>query len=352
MNKSTITREQAQKIIVAADEVITALAGNNEDVHPDDSKKMCDLWDDLNDRYAPPEVVRELARMALAAMDSEPVEESVTCWSCRNEVEISAIGDRDGYCPICDAPIDLDEEPYNSPQPAPVVSEGLISELEQVLDWILNTLPVPTPLTIPNARRLVAVINACRAAMLQAEPVTTANKLGTSGNSGLVPVPDEFLSVSQNEHGMFELSEDCMCRLAVALSQQNKGLVAPPGYVMVPKEPTDEMIAAAMNCDDVLFNSDESFCVQFGNIYEAMLAAAPQLPGNDHATVSGKWIPVSERMPDDSSDVLCTAEFDGPGDWRKKVGYWHEGKWVVYGASWTPTHWMPLPAAPQEVKGE
>ncbi|WP_407247555.1 hypothetical protein [Klebsiella oxytoca] len=71
MTKSTITREQAQKIIVAADEVITALAGTNEDVHPDDSKKMCELWDDLNDRHAPPVVVRELARMALAAMDSE-----------------------------------------------------------------------------------------------------------------------------------------------------------------------------------------------------------------------------------------------------------------------------------------
>ena len=52
--------------------------------------------------------------------------------------------------------------------------------------------------------------------------------------------------------------------------------VAPPGYVMVPREPTDEMIAAAMNCEDVLFNSDDSFCVQFGNIYEAMLAAAQQ----------------------------------------------------------------------------
>ncbi|MEC4515903.1 hypothetical protein [Klebsiella pneumoniae] len=52
--------------------------------------------------------------------------------------------------------------------------------------------------------------------------------------------------------------------------------VAPDGYVMAPKEPTDEMIAAAMNCEDVLFNSDDSFCVQFGNIYEAMLAAAPQ----------------------------------------------------------------------------
>lgn len=73
MTKLTITREQEQKIIVAADEVITALAGTNEDVHPDDSKKMCELWDDLNDRYAPPVVVRELARMALAAMDSKPV---------------------------------------------------------------------------------------------------------------------------------------------------------------------------------------------------------------------------------------------------------------------------------------
>lgn len=48
------------------------------------------------------------------------------------------------------------------------------------------------------------------------------------------------------------------------------------GWVMVPIEPTDDMIAAAMNCDDVLFNSDESFCVQFGNIYAAMIAAAPQ----------------------------------------------------------------------------
>lgn len=57
--------------------------------------------------------------------------------------------------------------------------------------------------------------------------------------------------------------------------------VAPPGYVMVPNVPTDEMIAAAMNCEDVLFNSDESFCVQFGNIYEAMLAAAPKPEANN-----------------------------------------------------------------------
>ncbi|MDM3130108.1 hypothetical protein [Citrobacter sp. CK205] len=66
---TTITREQAQKIIDAADEVITALAGTNEDVHPE-SDNMLRLWDDLNDRYAPPEVVRELARIALASLDA------------------------------------------------------------------------------------------------------------------------------------------------------------------------------------------------------------------------------------------------------------------------------------------
>ncbi|HAK5257616.1 TPA: ead/Ea22-like family protein [Salmonella enterica] len=46
------------------------------------------------------------------------------------------------------------------------------------------------------------------------------------------------------------------------------------GWVMVPVEPTEEMIAAAMECDDVLFNSDGSFCVQFREIYCAMVDAA------------------------------------------------------------------------------
>lgn len=46
---TTITREQVLKIIEAAEEVISA----NEDVHPG-SDNMLRLWDDLNDRYAPP----------------------------------------------------------------------------------------------------------------------------------------------------------------------------------------------------------------------------------------------------------------------------------------------------------
>lgn len=123
--------------------------------------------------------------------------------------------------------------------------------------------------------------------------------------------------------------------------------VIPEGYVMVPKEPTAEMIAAAMNCDDVEFNSDETFCVNFDNIYAAMVEAAPQpqnAPQNIPEIIPG-WIPVSERMP----------ETDG-NYW----GWWSESKrqgpvWFIKSEtqaqfqSYEITHWMPLPAAPQEV---
>ncbi|WP_211130421.1 hypothetical protein [Serratia surfactantfaciens] len=50
----------------------------------------------------------------------------------------------------------------------------------------------------------------------------------------------------------------------------------PDGFKLVPTVPTTEMIAAAMNCDDVTFINLEDFCVNFGNIYAAMLAAAPE----------------------------------------------------------------------------
>ncbi|HHT0507545.1 TPA: DUF551 domain-containing protein [Klebsiella pneumoniae] len=84
----------------------------------------------------------------------------------------------------------------------------------------------------------------------------------------------------------------------------------------------------------------------------AMLAAAPQSPGSEPATVPGKWIPVSERMPIPGVDVLVAKEFFWPGDWRRKVGHvrHEDGGWNIYGGSWAPTHWMPLPPPPKEVK--
>ncbi|OEH97067.1 hypothetical protein BH006_23165 [Salmonella enterica] len=55
------------------------------------------------------------------------------------------------------------------------------------------------------------------------------------------------------------------------------------GWVMVPVEPTDEMIAAAMNCEDVTYNEsdDTVFYVHHREIYKAMLKAAPQPEASD-----------------------------------------------------------------------
>ncbi|WP_052952471.1 hypothetical protein [Enterobacter hormaechei] len=54
--------------------------------------------------------------------------------------------------------------------------------------------------------------------------------------------------------------------------------VIPDGYVLVPVEPTEEMIAAAMCSNDVLFDKEDDtlFRVQHGEIWRAMLSTAPQ----------------------------------------------------------------------------
>ncbi|MFY0199467.1 DUF551 domain-containing protein [Klebsiella variicola] len=115
------------------------------------------------------------------------------------------------------------------------------------------------------------VDEACRAAMLQAEPVTTANKLGNS--SAQSPI----------DHGYRKGCECSGCKTTVRICAELAG-----------------------------------------------------------------WIPVSERMP----------ETDG-NYW----GWWSESKrqgpvWFIKSElqaqfqSHEITHWMPLPAAPQEVTGE
>ncbi|EBD6603625.1 TPA: DUF551 domain-containing protein [Escherichia coli] len=87
---------------------------------------------------------------------------------------------------------------------------------------------------------------------------------------------------------------------------------------------------------------------------EAVKAVLRRLAGN-YPVIPDSWISCSERMPDTKTAVLVAVEFDRKGDWRMKWATYIPGHpdandgWMIPGASWKPSHWMPLPEPPQEV---
>ncbi|MCE4255653.1 DUF551 domain-containing protein [Escherichia coli] len=191
---TTITREQALKIIEAADEVISALAGTNEDVHPG-SDNMLRLWDDLNDRYAPPEVVRELARIALASLEAEPIGEVSEK---RHGLVMDGtvdLGGKSTYRIIKGEKamklLPLGTKFYIAP-PAPVIQADVAQAIENLKQKL-----VECNLYNYCADAVKGVEYACHAAMLQgSQPVSQTYKLNEL--SGNYPVtPDGWISCSE-----------------------------------------------------------------------------------------------------------------------------------------------------------
>lgn len=195
---STITREQAQKIIEAADEVITALAGTNEDIHSD-SDNMLRLWDDLNDRYAPQEVVRELARIALASLEAKPIGAFHIA-----DQQVGGTTDyiKDGEWPIDDGVIEV----YAAP-PAPVsVPDQWSKSLQEMVD-AMRQYEMDVDEDAPHKHRAMMrraeELLANRAAMLQgAEAVTTDYKLHDGWVACSELMPEQFKAIlAFNEYG-------------------------------------------------------------------------------------------------------------------------------------------------------
>lgn len=94
-------------------------------------------------------------------------------------------------------------------------------------------------------------------------------------------------------------------------------------------------------CVSSIFYQDGSSPLDHG--YEP-LYSAPQEP-----VVPGKWIPVSERMPD-VGDIVLTAMGGSVnvGEMERSGANYRYFTSVISGRELPVTHWMPLPAAPQE----
>lgn len=114
---------------------------------------------------------------------------------------------------------------------------------------------------------------------------------------------------------------------------------------------------------DCLDEAEQELIVTI-NKYAIQLAAEPIAPNDVREQTAipqvpvtpGGWISCSDRMPDTKTAVLVAVEFGRKGDWRMKWATYIPGHpdandgWIIPGASWKPSHWMPLPEPPQEAK--
>ncbi|ENG2887544.1 DUF551 domain-containing protein [Escherichia coli] len=101
--------------------------------------------------------------------------------------------------------------------------------------------------------------------------------------------------------------------------------------------------------------SELTWCSHNQHHDDTLYVRADLVNDNSPVTPDG-WISCSERMPDTKTAVLVAVEFDRKGDWRMKWATYIPGHpdandgWIIPGASWKPSHWMPLPEPPQEAK--
>lgn len=278
---------------------------------------------------------KELARIALAAMDSEPVAEVL---SNRPGNDTSTI----------DRALPVGTQIYRHAQPATVVptfDEWLEIRGSKPLGWVKDAMRES--------------YDASRAAMLQAGTLTNEDTkqawTGIPDIDNAINMLDRIDTLESCDDDRIEAVKTVLRRLA------GNSPVIPDGLI------------AAVNR---LLDSDGSrscySAIQCGDAHdeiERMLAAAPQdTPALNSVqsvvTVPGKWIPVSERMPEDDDFVYIWPRPDFGVELHvgqycecspKGDGWYAQVYEQNYGIEWHPitvTHWMPLPAGPKEVKGE
>ncbi|HHG2739086.1 DUF551 domain-containing protein [Klebsiella pneumoniae] len=384
MTKSTITREQrineVKELIANAEE----WAGYYE--HPIHDKPQREMFEGMARVMA-----EHLA--ALTAMDSEPVAyifkhpAGRLFWSLTDESNKG----HDEVMPV-----------YASPQPAPIVEREPIAWLNDaylargVVDGEAGSedagpgyIPVyreagpqPAPVvpeewTIADAVKFcketgrqdagaaMDAWNACRAAMLQ--------ELQKSAGAEAICRSDENVQVL---HTKSPAQSDCCPAQNVAVPAQS-----PIDHGYLPECECSGCKATSRICTEMAVNSlvisnemtsEQAYEIGYyygdpvnvfarganwmrQHIIDSTLAAAqhdtPALNSvQSVVTVPGKWIPVSERMPEDRAQVILwdaeIGEVTSGHYSHKTQTFYHCGDAIENEI----THWMPLPAAPQEVK--
>lgn len=263
-----------------------------------------------------------------AAMDSEPVAEVVSIYG-----DPEAFGERE-IRPL----VGIQQMPYGTKlyrhAQQPVVPEkATVGEM---------------PFLGTSEGVYVRGWNDCRAAMLNHPSSIQPNADAAPGTE--IKHPSSNSPVIPGAEQRIADAVELLQKAAPAMLADNSGPDGPlAGRMKSPVIP-DGLIAAVNR----LLDSDGSrgcysaiSCHDAREEVERLLAAAPQSPGSEPATVPGKWIPVSERVPTkQDGSVFLTWNGQYIGKELFLMGSFQCLKPEII------THWMQLPAGPQEVKGE
>lgn len=250
-------------------------------------------------------IVRELAAFRLAAMDSEPVAEVVSIYG-----DPEAFGEREIRPLVGIQQMPYGTKLYRHAKPDASHLSRICAESYQVVGALAEALRVFNDVGVIKALDNLAT-----------QELIHDDVLPFSVPEAAQPAP-----VVPDDVSIFEAAiEECKTCDSIDEHAWNHGVLA--------------VIAKYESCR------------------AAMLAAAPQLPGREPATVPGKWIPVSERIPDVGVKVLCFPVEDEPihaafnGQlWLQDISWSNSDEPIDNVITCNVTHWMPLPAAPQEVK--
>ncbi|EFE7421560.1 DUF551 domain-containing protein [Escherichia coli] len=271
----------------------------------------------------------ELARIALASLEADPVKR-VNSDQMRR-VCLEANRHLDKYDAMAK---EVNKLLGRIAPPAPVVPEEATPENVEMLSGYVSTYKLTD-----SERDIAAEIwNACRTAMLQSGNFRENKNSSTNNFREIAETSTNYPAIP---------SEVLSAILKVARIRAD----------------FDDFDGDRRGIGDCLDEAEQELIVTI-NKYASQLAAEPIAPNDVReqtaipqvpVTPDG-WISCSERMPNTKTAVLVAVEFDRKGDWRMKWATYIPGHpdandgWIIPGASWKPSHWMPLPEPPQEVK--
>lgn len=315
--------------------------------------------------------IEELARMTLVAMDSEPV---AWTWHYREQWHVTndkcraAFVAKDGDVAVL--PL------YRHAQPVPVVPENCVTaEHRRVIEMLLNVCGAAFELADDSCQQDVGgedchVVPDDAFQKLSDALDEIENTLPTED----IDRPDVFLAWSAMPRAA--LKSLLQAQPAPVVPEEKSipntlSMYAVDAVAAIAEVKGWNACRAAMLQELKKSAGTEAICRSDENVQvlhtkspaqsdccPAQNHVSPEQNGDTPAQSQG-WIQVSEQMPPSRHEVLVGRWWGEKPRWCCKWATYIPGHpdaqssgWLIPGASWTPTHWMPLPAAPQEVKSE